>query len=524
MAPRRSMTLAALMAGLTGSTTAEAAAPSLVAGTERISQTTSDPAGGPVWALKTWRARPASRFSRQTVTCVQFGRLRGGQLVRTFASGTSRVMTREDRSVCATVGPRDAFDWLPQIIERIADDPARPTRFTRTVLGGVARGDVRAIDIVARGRTRRVDLSPRRRAWLAVLPGSVKRSQVAILYRGRTKTWRVDFRTGRRSGDREFSRLVAGSVRRPLVVSDPTGGPRVALTRFATHDRKSCVEPGRLIAGEAGLWSAEWGSFLDMPTLVPLTAYSTGEWQPAASTPQSTNGCTNRFDDDGPVAALVARRLGPQLVALGGIVKPGTRRLAIRRPDGRYARLAVRDGAFLAALPSTGALGESAALEVTDRRGKRTSRPLPTGDQDLPTDIDRIDVVENGSVLRVQWLGGFEPFSGVDVLRAPGKVSVTVFTRYAPEFAPDGTSYGSLLIGIPKCIDLVLPEPLNGETPTDHRGSADQLGTPDPEGLDRPEPPDPGPCVRVAPGFRDDIPLTNDPAGDEGHADLAARR
>lgn len=524
----RHLLLAALvLTALTAAGAAHAAVPTPIAGTERIARTVADPAGGAPWALRTWRARTDTGGSPETTTCVQFGRQRGRELVRTFAGGRVRVMSRDDRTVCSTVDRRQDFSGLPQIIERLADDPAKPTRFTRTVLGGVARTDVRAVDVTARGRTRRINLSSRRRAWLGVLPGSVKRSDVAIVFRGRVrdrpKTWRVDFGTGRRSGDREFSRFVAGSTRRPLVVPDPTGGPPIALTRFSTHDDRSCVESGRLIAGEAGLWSPEWGAFLDLPTLVPFPDYVAGDPQPVAPTPQSTNGCT-REGSGLPVDALVARRPGPQVIALGGLARAGTRRLAVRRPDGRYAQLAVRDGAFLAALPSSGAVGERAVIEVTNRRGRRTAARLPTGDQDLPTDLARIEAVENGSVLRVQWTGGFEPFSGVDVARAPGQVRVTVLTRYPPVFSPEGTGYGIALIAISKCIDVVLPQPLTGEGLTDHRGrGADQLGDGEPDGPDRPEPPDTRPCVRVTPGYRVDIPLSVDPNRGEGPEDIARR-
>lgn len=497
----------AAVAALVLPTAAGAAVPVPVPGSERIAVTAPDPAGGAPWAVRTWRTQAARAADART--CMQVGQRRGADLVRRLGPA-DRVLTRADRTVCAWTGKGAGFVDTPTVFERLADDPARPARFVRTIAGGVARDDVRGVDVRVGDRTHRARF--RAGAWLAVLPGTVRRSQVVLAYRlrgGRTVT--ANFRTGRRHGDREFSPHVAGSTRKPLTVPSPSGGPPLALTRFATRDGEDCVEPGRLVAGEAGQWSPEWGAFADFPTLVPLPGYAAGDWQPASPTPQSTNGCEDGYDEAG-VRAVVARRVEPGLLALAGILRPGTRRLAIRRPDGRYAQLAVRDGAFLAGLPSTGAVGERAVLEITDRRGRRTSAPLPTGDQDLPEDqVEGLEPREGGTVARVRWIGGFEPFGGADALRVGGQVRVTVYARHAPYFSPEGYGYLSPAIGLFKCIDVVLPEPLGTARLTDRRGRA-------PSGEDRasaPGTPDTQPCNRVPAGFRAELPLTLTAEGDE---------
>lgn len=434
------------------------------------------------------------------------------------AGGQVRALSPSDRSVCADISERTPFDQLPTIIERLADDPAAPRRFVRTVIGGVTRGDVRSVEVLVRGRARRIPLSSRQ-AWIVVLPGSVRRSDIVIVFRGRHRTWRMDFRTGRRSGDREFSPIAPGPRGRALTVADPTGGPRVALMQFATRDRRQCVEVGRMIAGEAGVWSPEWGAFLDLPTLVPLPDYAAGDWQPSAPTPQSTTGCTGGAED-GVLAALTARRIGTGLIALGVIARPGTRRIAVRRPDGRYAALAHRGRTYLAAVPSTGALGERVVIEITDRRGRRGARAFVTGDQNVATLVDRVDPVEGGAVLRVQWVGGFEPYAGVDVAPTPTGVDVTVLTRYGPDLSPQGIPGAIAAIGIPRCVDVVLAEPLaSGATiDFDHESAG-----PEDERPDRTPAPDPRPCVRVTPGSRIDIPRSTDPSATEPAQDISIR-
>lgn len=437
-----------------------AAAPAPAAGAAELSSLARDPLGGAPWAVRAWE-RP-SNSGQGPSECLQVGQVVDGRLTRRLAGGTVTPLGPRDRTVCGSARS-SSYGHPALLVERLADDPANPTKLTRTIVAGVPRRGVTRAVLTVRGTRRVLTLSRTTpRTFLVVLPGRVRRSDIRLDFRAGRTGGRVVLRTGRVSGEGPYEPADARAARTPLTVPDPTGGPPIALTSFRHGPRDTCVEPGRMIAGEAGSWSPRWGSFLDAPTLASLPGFAPeDDWQPVATSPiNSVNGCTNRrFDDERhEPSALIVRRLGPGILGVAGVLRRGERGVTIRAPDGATIRAATGDGTFLAAVPSTGALHETMEARI----GARIRERIATGEQDSPGDIERMLVLENGRMVRVGWTGGFEPFVGVDAAVVGGTVRITRFTRLPPTFSPEGLSYVFAAIAIPRCADVELPDALVG--------------------------------------------------------------
>lgn len=458
-----------------------------------VTSTARDPLGGAPWAVRAWE-RPW-KSGQGPYECVQVGRLVDGRLTRRLAGGVITPLGPHDRAVCGSARSSSYGDPA-LVIERLADDPARPTRLTRTIVAGVVRKGVTRAVLTVRGKRRVLRIARTvPRTFLVVLPGSVRRRDLRFDFRAGRAGGRIDLRTGRVSGEVPYEPADARAARTPLTVADPTGGPPLTVTRFAHGRRETCVEPGRRIAGEAGSWSPRWGSFLDAPTLASLSGFEEGDdWQPVATSPvNSIAGCTTgvpRLDDPDEPSALIVRRLGAGVLGVAGVLRRGERDVTIRAPDGSTVRAATRDGTFLAAVPSSGALHETMELRI----GARIRREIATGEQDVPVAVESAAVRELGRVVQVAWTGGFEPFVGVDAAVERGAVRITPLERLPPTFSPEGLSYLSAAIAIAKCADVVLPDALVGLPllPPEPSPDADLEG---PSG-------ERTGCVRVRPGER----------------------
>jgi len=428
----------------------------------RFTATAPDAGDGPPWAARAWIRPPEPGQGGESSRCLQIGQVAGDQLVRRFADGSVRPLGPRDRVVCGEL--RGSFTDAPLIVERYADSAAAPAELTRTVIAGVVRPGIVGVRVAVRGeRPRPVRIQGSPRTFLAVLPGTVRRRDVQLRFRtARGRERIVDFTTGRVAGDGPFRPVSAGSTRSPLVLPDPTGaGPPLALTAYRI-DGELCVEPGRRVAGETGSWSPEWGTFADAPTLVATSAPEEGDWQPAAPTPPSTNGCTDEYAERSAPYALVVRRVGPGLLAVAGVLRAGESGVALTGPAGEPVRVAIRGRLFLAAVRVTETLGERLTLTIARDGGRPLVSRVATGEQDLPQPVESAEVREGGRVVRVGWLGGFEPFVGVDVARRADGLRVTALQRHPPDFSPEGMSYVIEDIGIPKCADVELPDALVG--------------------------------------------------------------
>lgn len=245
-----------------------------------------------------------------------------------------------------------------------------------------------------------------------------------------------------------------------------------------------CVEPGRSIAGEAGGWSPEWGSFLEHPTVADTQPFSYGDWQPSATAPSSVGpGCTE--SDPGSrsrrlPSALLVRRLARDVVAVAGVLRAGEHDVRVRRPDGRTIRAATGDGTFLAAVVSRRHVHETVVVSIASGVGRRRARQrIHTGPFDGPTGFETFLVRAGGRVVRVQWTGSAHRFVGVAAARVGGRLRLRPLERRPPSFRDDGSARFETLEGHDRCADVVLPPALGGvpvEPPPDAPGLRN-LGT-----------------------------------------------
>jgi hypothetical protein len=424
-------------------------------GTVAIGARTADPEGGPDWAVRSWRPRP-SRGERRppVVRCAQVGRLAGGGLVRSFADGRQEALRLGARTVC---GSLEDLEYFPLVLERLVDDPRGPDpRPARTVIGGLAPRTVERAILTVRGVRRPLAVDDTR-AFLAVLPGDIRRAELALTLEGDAGRRAVDFRRGTAPD----GRLEEGSIVTELTVPDPNGGRPLALVSYAQRVKtvrgprlERCTEPGRVVAGEVGAYEPRWGSFLDAPSLADSPGFEDA-WPPMAPPAGTIGSCTYALGPfaDGPIAAVGVKRFARRLAIVHGILAPDVDRLEVVGPGAaRPAPAVAASGAFLVPVTSSGRFGERVRLTAHLRDGRSHTGSVALGPQDLPTHGWRWRPLRHGRILEVRWLGGFEPFSGVQVHEGRRQVQVRVLERFPPAFDPAGIPYGSASIGIPKCV------------------------------------------------------------------------
>ncbi len=438
-------------------------------GTVRVGARTQDPAGGPAWAVRSWR--PAERRGGDTVVrtdrCAQIGRVTGGGLARTFADGRSIRLGYDDRTTCGSL--RGNEDSLVLDIERLVDRPgslaARPVR---TVVGGLAPVGVRALNLNVNGVPRELPIDSSSRAFLAVLDGSVRRSDLVLQFEpGDSEPGTIDFGRGP-----DYRRLVPGTVKRELMAPNPTGGRQLALVGYSElgseRPRKlvhRCLEPATIVGGEAGVYQPRFGSFLESPSLENSAFFTptperSAAWAPALPPAGSIGSCLDGPGRKAAFEAVGAKRFSPSLVVVQGFAPPGTTSLRAQGQGVRAAAPALApDGAFLVGVRSRLRFGERLRLVARTRGGRRRRYDIALGPRDRKTSWSSWQVRGRGRLLDVRWTGGFEPFSGVRV-RARRRVVVTVFEREPPDFSADGTGFASPAIAIEKCVTVRLRKPL----------------------------------------------------------------
>lgn len=421
-----------------------------------------------------------------------------------------------DRSVCgeSRLNSDGRVDpaLTPLVVERLVDDrrSASP-RLARTLVAGLLAPPVRAVTVLAHGRAQPVSFDPRTRTrtFLAVLPGLVRRADLRLSFRLAHGRQDVDFgsgRTGRFGGDEP---LVVGSQRTAISIKDPRVRFPLALVVYRIHsdgakgsETEPCAEPGEVIDGQPGAYNPTWGDFLYAPTLVELPEL-TRMFAPTTNPAPSISSCLTGIDDftGGPVGGLGVRRLGPGLVLVHGFVAPGVRRLKVLPPHGGAfeTEIDAASRAFLALVPSRGGRGERARLLAIGWSSHRRATAVALGDQEKPTSF-QYRLRNRRRTIHVVWTGGFEPFVGADVSGSHRRLTIRVLQLFPPDFAPDGTTYGSPDIGISKCADIQLRAPLPQHAvivdgATGHPASSTPA-QPSPRGVR---------CTRVRPGQRVEV-------------------
>jgi hypothetical protein len=467
---RRTAGLIAIAALVAATGDASARSPhQAVPGTVMVGARTADPEGGPDWAVRSWRQRPSPERGAPAVHCAQIGRLVDGGLVRSFAGGRQRALPLGARTVC---GSLRYLDYSPLVVERLVDDPGAPDpRPVRTVIGGLApRGLERAI-LTVRGATRTLAVD-KTRAFLAVLPGDVRRAELALALEGERDRQVLDFGSGAGDG----GRLEPGSVVTELTTPDPQGGRPLALVSYRWRvntvrgpQPERCTEPARAVAGEVGPYEPRWGSFLDAPSLVSSPDFEDA-WPPLAPPAGTIGSCTYALGpfDEGPIAAIGVKRFARRLAIVHGILAPEVERLEAAGPGStRPAPAVAASGAFLVPVASSGRLGERVRLIAHLRDGRRHSGSLALGPRDRAAWWRHWRPLRQGRILEVRWIGGFEPFSGVEVREGRRQVSVRVLERFPPTFNPAGIPYASAAIAISKCVRIRLRAPLGSREVVD---------------------------------------------------------
>ncbi len=464
-----------------------------LAGSVHIGAVTRDPDGGAPWAVRSWRMARQSGSGYKHPGCLQVGRRAGDGLVR-----GARVLGFGDRAACGAYDEHE-LDGTPIVIERLVADPAAAApKLWRTVAAGLVERDVRRVELTVRGRARRLRVDRVDGSWLAVLDGHVKRSDLVIRYRfahGRPRTYDLVHGTGQ---GYSHDHVVPGTVHRRLTIPDPAGGLPFALVTWrevSQNGRQLCVQAGRVVDGEVGDYEPAWGSFLDAPTALDQTELS-GAFLPAGIGPVHTDGCGDSGEAYGilGLSALRLQRPAPGVVVATGMLGHAAKSVAFA-VAGRPARVArAGNGAFIAAFASTGAPDETVELTVRRASGKRRSGPIPLGVTSERVPWGSYEVLDGGRTLRLRWTGGTEPPTAVEGAVAADRVSVAVRERRDPAFADDGIGIGYDDVGISRCVDVALPEPLGARPVIDlTSGKPGTAFTPGANG-----PPQPSDCPAFA--------------------------
>ena len=184
----------------------------------------ADPADGGRWTVRSWRPQrgDTEAFPPRPARCLHVGRPDGVNVVR-VVRGELRAMRWRDRTVCGTLDDDPRLGPPPLLVERLLADQSAPPLQTM-VAGLVGQGETRVLLHVA-GVARELPVDASSRAFLAVLPGSVRRADVALEFLGGVRPRRVDF--GRGDGYHTF---VPGSVTRAFTTAALGSGPELAFT------------------------------------------------------------------------------------------------------------------------------------------------------------------------------------------------------------------------------------------------------------------------------------------------------
>jgi hypothetical protein len=226
------------------------------------------------------------------------------------------------------------------------------------------------------------------------------------------------------------------------------------------NGHEQCVQAGRVVDGEVGDYEPAWGSFLDAPTTIDPETFL-DSWLPAATGPVHTEGCGERAEtyEIGGLSALRLQRPGPGVVVATGLLSRGQRSVAFRVAGALPARVTrAPGGAFMAVFTSTGAAGETVELTVRGRNPRHAAIALGVFSVRVPWDA--YEVRDGGRTLRLRWTGGEEPPVGVDGAVTAERVTVGVRERREPFYTDDGLIIGYDDIGISRCVDVQLAEPL----------------------------------------------------------------
>ncbi len=101
----------------------------------------------------------------------------------------------------------------------------------------------------------------------------------------------------------------------------------------------------------------------------------------------------------------------------------------------------------------------------------------PQGPEDFESTLatkpwHRSEPVGDGRRLKVVWFTGPRPLERVDVEEEPDRVTVTLWERMPPAFDADGTPTATRAIGIMRCVEVLLAQPLGDRRVFD--GATDQ--------------------------------------------------
>jgi hypothetical protein len=450
--PRRGRIAALVLVALTcGADRAQAGGLEPVRGSVRVGPEATDPGDGGQWTVRSWRPRRGDPHAspRQPIRCLQVGRPDGARIVRTVR-GRVRTLGWRDRTVCGPVA-RGA-ESPPLLVERLLGDVAVAP--LQTIVAGVLRRADTRVQLEVAGVARQLPVARRGRAFLAVLPGAVKRSELGVEYSGESDTRRIELNRG----DGYYS-LAPGTVRRGLTMPALGGGPDLALTTFQLDQprgpRVTCIEPGRAVAGEAGQYDPRWDVFLEAPTLAAVNDFEDGE--PSLAPPGSSGACI----DEAGVEEHTAVRTAAGAVAVSGVVGPGVTAVQVAGRDGAAVPVAIGTGAlrpFVAQVPSTGAFGERTAVAFVHTDGRSERSVVWLGRHDVPTAFSAYEPHRGG--VRISWLGGVQPPGRLTVREDAHRVRIRLTERLAPTFTDDGVGIVYPAIGIIRCVDVDLRRPL----------------------------------------------------------------
>lgn len=339
-----------------------------VPGTTRDGGRAHDPAGGPDWAVRAWRAQlgrrtQASSGTSRTLLCFAAGQVAADGLREPLPDGRSRaIRTPGPEGLC------NGNDWLrshPGGAEATTyvDDPDAPEpKPVRVVVAGLLGEDVRAATLLGAGPPRELKLGPYG-SFIAVLEPRYAGSTLRIRQQHDDGTTRTSPGIG-------FSRSCKPSVP-PVRVADPDGGPtwiagigggpvRPERTVVGPNGQRlpgSCRYTGRMIGGRlatvfdgtlqvvygptTAAVGGTSGEFLSRRRAVLVEVTGPGQFTRAPATPET--------------AAQRMRRTLPGRTVVTGIARRDVLSITLRtprdirtiRPDPRsHVFLAVYDGAF----------------------------------------------------------------------------------------------------------------------------------------------------------------------------------
>ncbi|MDQ8043245.1 MAG: hypothetical protein AAGC46_02930 [Solirubrobacteraceae bacterium] len=318
-----------------------------IAGTDQVSATIADPAGGPAWAIHSWRARsipfPHSGGSQDEV-CATVGPLVGTTVHAPAgkAAGVGEPTGRQIR--CAPIHPTGsarlgfmAMNNLLSFPVPYVDDPlSRTPHLSRIVLATVVPGAVSAVVERHRDHARTRALVGPLGAMLAMLPPSYAApgTEVRVHYRladGHTKTsdW-----------------LAYAPAKRPVRARalDPDGGADWAVQSISNREPGVPAFPGQLVDGRLATVDPSTGA-VGFSGFGTMGSGRLDRDHPVWFQQQPTLPDIN---PDEPTLATIQRRTLPGETVIYGGVAPGVRTVTIRTPrDVRTVRPSKTTGLFV---------------------------------------------------------------------------------------------------------------------------------------------------------------------------------